>query len=673
MEVVDDTLLIVACDSVITVFSLQDPLHPQKRSTISIEEHPSFIAYNGFLYVTTYLEIDREGVFEVFNITEPNSPVRLVRSKNTLPFARLRRVNNLLLVGVIQLDAVTYRIVKILPNGALEGGSFWVPPFYFEHGCIAHDSTALFLGKTGSDSYLVSIAFHEDRLPTTQWYQTTLTPDYQAEEFVASDIRSIFTCVPAKSSKTLVGYGAQAALIGSGRSDTFKIETSTVRKSHLNRGWPTHTQVVDSTAMWITGTGLYVATITQEGEIIDRGSISTRKNCLAVDGKGTRAVVLMEQEAQVLDVSDSRHPVLQGTIPIIADGIKMISETEAVTYDSVITLIDISDPYNPTIRSRHSLGRNVTINNVSWNGRMLAAACLDSGTYIMQINGMIEPLAHIPALGTDVVWKNDTLIIAEIDTLASIWDVSIAITPQLLSLLPDKALSLKSSRIARGWALGIMGNHLLVGRYNEALIFDISKISESFLLGESTVSNGITKWQIVEKLAYTFNSSESFCLHNYAKIPDMTLVKRWHMIDSIGSEAPVGSYELISTLVAPAFYINNKYLVIAGGVLGLRICSVNYTLSTMYSSGSSSSDLALCTYLKDKVIHVQYTLSSKSKVLLSVYDIIGNVVITKNFDSQDQGDHKIDMTLSNRLSNGLCWVVLQTDKESVSQALLQQQ
>ena len=62
-------------------------------------------------------------------------------------------------MGLTQLDATTYRIVKIMPNGTLEEGVFWIPPFYFEHGFTTHDSTALFLGQTGSDFYLYSSAF----------------------------------------------------------------------------------------------------------------------------------------------------------------------------------------------------------------------------------------------------------------------------------------------------------------------------------------------------------------------------------------------------------------------------------------------------------------------------------------------------------------------------------
>lgn len=145
------------------------------------------------------------------------------------------------------------------------------------------------------------------------------------------------------------------------------------------------------------------------------------------------------------------------------------------------------------------------------------------------------------------------------------------------------------------------------------------------------------------------------------------------MIDSIGSEVPVGLYELISTLTAPSFYVHNKYIIITGGVLGLRICLVNYPPATISLSGSNSSNLVLYTYLKDQMIYAQYRLPSKSKVLLSVYDMIGNIVITKNFDCQEKGDYKIAITLPNTLSNGLYWLVLQTDKESASQALLQQQ
>ncbi|MBK8909890.1 MAG: hypothetical protein IPM61_01025 [Chlorobi bacterium] len=588
MEVVDDTLLIVACDSAITLFSLQDSFNPQKLSTIPVENSPKFVAYNGFLYVTTYSKTTQEGVFEVFNIIKPSQPIRSTQSKNIYPFGSLRRINDFLLIGTLQIDAITYRIVKILPNGELEGGSFWVPPFYSEHGFVAHDSTALFLGRVGSNSYVFSIVFHEDRLPTTQWYQTTVTSDYQAAEFAASDIRTLFTCVPTKSSRALVGYGSQSMLIGSGRSDTLRVGANVVRQSHPNRGWAMHTQVVDSTAIWITSTGFYVATITQEGEIIDRGSISTSKNCLAVDGRGNRAVALMEQEMLVLDLLDPRNPVVQGSLPITADGIRMISETEAVTYDSVITLIDLSEPNRPVVRSRHSLGENIIANNIAWNGEMLAAACLDSGTYIMRMQGLIEPVVHIPALGTDVVWKNDTLIVAEIDTLASVWDISIATTPQLLSLLSDKADSPKGYRIARGWGLGIIEDYLLVGRYGEALIFNINKASEPSFIGESTFNSGVAQWQSAEKSVYAFNSSAGFSLNNYTEKSGVIFIKRWDLIDSADSEIPIDSYELISTLTVPSSCVRNQYVVIAGGTLGLRVCSVNHNTSSVKSEPSDN-------------------------------------------------------------------------------------
>ncbi len=642
LRVADDTLLLAwNADTGLSFYSISEPLQPRFLKHLALPD-----VYD--------VDVAGEQLFAAWR--EPRFPVVLqydwveaeASSEGRIVLHSMNGFQKVMVSGghVYALgfgfDNDELHIGRLKEGGYAERFGVISPSYLFIVDVAVQDSVVLLLREwdyRDAAQHVDILRWDETgELRLAKWkYQ--LESSYVMNSMLVSDSLLLFygerSLLPGHSERTLLS----SRIV----NDTAIVVLDTMNVG-LVRDHPDRFALNQTRVFYRNFTGLYACTIDTKGKIDRDGDISIGTLSIDVTGSGrSRIYALTTDTLHGLDFSDPERPVFLSSTSIRAEGVAMVDQDRLITFDSVVTLFDVSDPSNPVILDAINLGRGRTVWEAEVSDSVIVLCCLGGGTVVLVLRGdRLYRACEVEAESSDALWTEGSLLLTTLDSTKGEW--------QEFTVSESKAEWCSPERLEvwgiTGQSLTRTDDTVITASGRELIMHDIGQasISPSFIESTSNVRlNTPTGVEYHKGLLYVERSDLGFLLYRF---------------DSLNGLAQLGWWEIF-WLGNQRFYVSDTMLFAPEGIFGFQSFRFKFRTATVLEQKSTDSYLffSVSPNIVDRQAALRLHLHSSQSIHLGVYNVWGTLqkeVIPNNLEA---GEHLIEIETTD-LPVGMYWLVL---------------
>jgi hypothetical protein len=202
---------------------------------------------------------------------------------------------------------------------------------------------------------------------------------------------------------------------------------STIRViDRLKIGWARELieefEVRGTRLIWRTFTSVYSAEVSPEGMFTIEGNIDLGSVCYDVAGtRRDRIYAVTTDTLYAMDFTIPASPEFLSRISYKAEGLAVVNNERIITFDSVITVFDMSNPRTPRLLDTLHLGHGVVAWEAEVRDSLIVLCCREGGTFVIVMRG--DSLYHacrVEARSTDALWTDSGLLLTTLDKTSEV-------------------------------------------------------------------------------------------------------------------------------------------------------------------------------------------------------------------------------------------------------------
>ena len=672
-RVVSDTLLLVwDADTGVSILSIADPLAPRFLNHRPFRAVEDADLQGDWLYVAWRDGANGGGVSQMHwqkGSDRPGSN-RILESAGGF---RKVEVDGRYVYGLgfgFDTDVISVaRVVEDAPAERLGRAEF---EFLFVEDIAVRDSLLFVIpAKLSLNETRRVIAYGVQPLPVLQlpaWRVYDLPENYWVESFALLDSLLFFhlgrSLMPGHVERTLMSahIAGDTALVFLDTLDVGLVRNDVNALPVKNIGapfrWSRSFTMWGNRLVWRTYTELFSGAITQHGKMLPDAHRSIGHLSYDVDGMRDDLVFTLTTDTLYgMDFSDPRNPVFLSRIPLRAEGLRVIDENYLITFDSVVTLFDVSNLSSPIVLDTLNLGEGRIVWRADVKDSLIVLCCLDRGTVVLVVSGnRLHRACEIEALSTDALWTESGLLLTTLNTTTEVWE-SFPVFDSRYDWCQPERLNVWGKK---GQALNVMGDTIVVAAGEDVLLYTASSLPDrpTFLTDYSLV-NSATEIEVSNSVL--FIEDNGFAFYGLRFDGDHTGEKIGPWESSAGWSADARFHVLDSMILAPE------------GFFGLQVFSFSFaSLSVFDSTGMYTEIPTLVTapnIVSDQTT-VHFWLPSRSNVYIALYNSLGQMVRVIDASYREAGEHRISFE-AEHLPSGTYLLHLTTDTQQAVSIPLQ--
>jgi hypothetical protein len=644
LRLASDTLVIAVTESHLVVLGLSTPTNPDILLDLSLPEITDGDIKGIYLFVTHGVSL------YTYDVTSWQNPILIDSLFWSIGFCGVRVVGDLLLVEIAYTDNCDFLIYKIAYPAPLVQNLLyhWVPPGYFAIDFEFADSVGIFVfDLQGTRSIQTFVLSQATGVITPLWTSGELVERTPWSLAVSDSIVSFYTSRTFVSKPTSI---VTAKLTQTGSLTFLDTLDLGLNRTEIIVYVDRPIDIAGRITLWSTREGIACGTLGDDTRLLPRGFLKTHERCLSVQGYQDTIYALTIDRLYAFDFRTASDPDTLGTLGLVAEGMTLVDRSTLLAFDSILTLIDLSDLSQLEVLDTLHLGRNRSARNAAAHDSLVAIAALEHGTFIGLLrNDTLSIASWLPVHATDVAWRGDTLLIAETDNFMSIWSLDDPFNPEFLSYLPGQSGS--------NYSLSTMDNLMAVGSSPFVYLYDISSIANPVLINQQFLYGGtILRHRFFDGIFYTSGDGSRFSAFTLDDSLYFTTIASADYPQSDGT-----------------FFANDTTVFVPTGLAGLRVVLLDTTIASVSHEGDQHPwEFVLFPNYPNPfnpVTTFEFQLAGPGLTVLSVYDILGREVATIVSGHLSAGRYRQEWDASG-LASGVYFARLVTSQGSLTGKLI---
>jgi len=627
LRLTNDTLLIAVTESHLLVLNLTSPMSPEVLLNLNLAGVSDGDLKGNYLFVVqgTYLY--------TYDVTSWQNPLIIDSLYWSIGFCGVTVVGDLLLAEAAYTDNCDFFIYRISYPAPLTLLNHWIPPGYFTRDYEFVDSVGVFVFDLQGVVTIQTFSLSQTDGSLTPLWSSGVLLDRDPWSLAISDsLVGIYVSRPIS-----FALGSPASIVSGTLGPNGLLTFVDTLDLGLNRSGSVifaHNQVDinDSTVLWCTSDGIGCGTLGEDNHVVARGFLKTHQQCLSLDGMYDTLFILTSDQLHTLDFTVTTNPDTLGSLSFVAEGVKLLDRTRLLAFDSVLTLIDISSVSELTILDTLHLGKNNLARNAVFSDSLIAVTVFGQGVLIVfQTEDSLVRASWLPVLATDVAWRGDTLLVAEMSNFMSIWNVSDPLNPVFLAYL--------SGQSGDSYSVSMMDSVLAASSSSFVYLYNASSVLEPILTDQEFFYGPILRHRFFDGLFYVHRSGGDFSAFD---VDDSLRLRNLAAGLHGGGDA--------------TFFAHDTLVFMAAGLRGFRVLSLDTTIASVQPEGFQiPSEVRLLPNYPNPFngqTQIEYEIPKQSNAGLEVFDLLARRVSVLSNGLHDPGRYRFVFDGS-RLASGV--------------------